>query len=97
MNALTAHQLLTIFAWFLVTILLAFLLLIARFYENVSQERTHYWMFGLPVIVFGLASARYAFINQSAGDLLGDGLWFVGGVILAGLCVYLYRLMTAGR
>lgn len=97
MTAITAHQLLTILAWFLLAILLAFLLLIARFYENVSNERTHFWMFVLPVIVFGLASARYAFINQLGGDLLGDGLWFVGGVILAGLCVYLYKLMTSGR
>ena len=97
MTAITAHQFFTIIAWFLLAILLAFLLLIARFYESVSTERTHFWMFGLPVIVFGLASARYAFINQLGGDMLGDGLWFVGGVILAGLCIYLYKLMTAGR
>ena len=97
MTAITTHQLLTIFAWFVLTILLAFLLLIARFYQNVSKERTYYWMFSLPVIVFGLASARYAFINLLDGDWLGDSLWFVGGVILAGLCFYLYKLMTAGR
>jgi len=28
---------------------------------------------------------------------LGDLLGFAGGVVLAGMCVYLYNVMTAGR
>ena len=94
LNAITTHQILTIFSWFVLTVLIAFLLLIARFYQNVSGERTHFWGFIVPIIFFGLASARYAFIDQISGDLFGDMLLFIGGVTLGGLCLWLYRLMT---
>jgi hypothetical protein len=96
--AITAHQALTIFSWFALAVLLFMLLLIGRFYENVTGERTRFWIFALPIIIFGIASARYAFIDQVIGsDPLGDTLWLVGGVLLAGICIYLYNLMTAGR
>jgi hypothetical protein len=97
MTAITAHQALTIFSWFALAILLIILLLIARFYQNVSGERTHFWIFGAPIVIFGIASARYAFVNQFGGDPLGDLLWLLGGVVLAAMCIYLYNLMTAGR
>ena len=98
MATITANQALTIFSWFALAALLSILLLIGRFYENVTKERTYYWVFALPIVVFGLASARYAFIDQAMGsDPLGDGLWLLGGVLLAGICIYLYNLMTAGR
>jgi len=97
MTAITAHQALTIFSWFAVAILLLLLLLIARFYQNVSQERTYYWVFGLPIVIFGLGAARYAFLDRVGGDPLGDLLWFSGGILLAAMCVYLYNLMTQGR
>ena len=94
---MTAHQALTIFSWFAVTVLLTILLLIARFYQNVSGERTYFWLFGAPIVFFGMASARYAFLNRISGDPLGDALWLMGGVLLAGMCIYLYNLMTSGR
>lgn len=97
MASITLNQVLTIYIWFALTILLILLLLIARFYQNVSREQTYYYLFGLPIILFGAASVRDAFIDQVSGDLLGDALWFVGGLILIGLCIYLYNLMTAGR
>jgi len=97
MTTLSAHQGLTIFSWFVLSSLLLILLLIARFYQNVSGERTYYWAFGLPMIMFGAASARYAFLDRLGGDALGDGLSLAGGLLLAGICIYLYNLMTAGR
>ena len=97
MTAITAHQALTIFLWFAIAIVLLLLLLVARFYQNVSQERTYYWVFSLPIILFGLGSARYAFLDRVGGDLLGDLLWFSGGILLAAMCIYLYNLMTQGR
>ncbi len=97
MTAITTHQALTILSWFILAFLLTFMLLIARFYQNVTGERTHYWIFGVPIVLFGLASARYAFIDRVSGDVLGDLLLFSGGVVLAGMCIYLYNLMTAGR
>src|SRR4051812_30317051 len=97
MTAISAHQALTIFSWFALTVLLTILLLIARFYQTVSGERTHYWAFSLPIVIFGAASARYAFVNGSGGDALGDLLWFAGGLLLAAMCICLYNVMTAGR
>ncbi len=97
MTAITAHQALTIFSWFAAAILLTILLLIARFYQNVSGDRTFFWLFAAPIIIFGMASARYASLTQVNGDPLGDSLWLFGGVVLAGMCIYLYNLMTSGR
>lgn len=94
---ITANQALTIYIWFMMAILLILLLFIARFYQNVSKEQTYYWAFGVPIVLFGIASARDAFVDQVGGDALGDSLWFIGGVLLVGLCIYLYNLMTAGR
>src|SRR5258708_18947435 len=97
MTAITGHQVLTILSWFAITILLILLLLIARFYQNVSGERTHFWVFSLPVVVFGMAAARYSFVDQLNGDLLGDLLWLVGGLLLAGMLSFLFNVVTAGR
>ncbi len=85
MTAITAHQTLTILSWFAIAILLVILLLIARFYENVSGERTYFWLFGAPIVFWGMASARYAFLGEVSGDPLGDVLWLAGGLLLAGL------------
>ncbi len=97
MTAITTHQALTIFSWFIIAIILTILLLIARFYQNVSGARTYFWGFGLSIAIFGMASARYAFIDRISGDPLGDILWLLGGLLLTGMCIYLYNLMTAGR
>jgi hypothetical protein len=97
MTQVSLVQALTIFSWFLMAILLAFLLLIARFYRNMTKERTYFWAFTLPILFFGIGSARYAANDRIGGDLLGNVAWFVGGIVLIGLCVFLYRTMTAGR
>ena len=91
------NQVLFIYIWFLLAIVLSILLLIARFYQRMAHEQTFYPAFALPIVLFGLASARSASINQVGGDPFADGLWFIGGVALTGLCVYLYHLMTTGR
>jgi len=97
MTAITIHQALTVFAWFVIATILSILLLIARYYQNVSGERTRFWAFGVSIIIFGLATARYAFTGQINGDPLGDILWLIGGLLLTSMCVYLYNLMTAER
>jgi hypothetical protein len=94
---ISATQLLLIYTWFMAAIVIFILMLIARFYQNVSGENTHYWAFLIPIIMFGIASARNAFIDQVNGDLLADSMWFLGGCVLVGLCVILYRQMTTGR
>lgn len=86
-----------LYGWFALAALLMFLLLIARFYQRVSNEPTYYRFFGLPVVLFGVATVRYASINQIAGDSIADLLRLGAGVVLAIHCLYLYRLMTRDR
>jgi uncharacterized membrane protein len=93
MTALTAHQLFTVLAWFLMTIILGFMILIAKFYEDVTSERTYYLAFTVPILCFAGASARYAFNNDIGSDAFADVLWVVGGVTLGALSLYLYRVM----
>lgn len=97
MNILTAHQLLTIVAWFLMTIVVGFVMLIARFYEDVTGERTFYVGYAVPIFCFAGASAREAFNNALGDDLFANVLWLIGGTVLALLSVYLYNLMIAAR
>jgi hypothetical protein len=90
-------QLLSIFAWFPVAVLLALLTLIARFYQKQTGESTYYPVFGVPIVCFGLAAAQQARTNQLFSDPLSDLLLFGGGVVLVALCLRLYNKMTSGR
>ncbi len=91
------YQILTLYTWFPFAGLVIFLLLIARFYQKFSGERTHYRWFVLPVMLFGAAVVRYSSINQVAGDWLGDLSLAVGGLALIVLSMMLVARMTVGR
>lgn len=97
MGAVSVSQFLTLYAWFPLAILLVFLLLIARFYQRFANEQTYFGLFLLPIVLFGAASVRYSSIDQIGGDLLADVLSAAGGIVLIGLCLLLYRLMTHNR
>ncbi len=90
-------QFLTIYAWFPLAVLLAILLMVARFYQNLTGERTRYALYSLPIVLFGLAAAQYARMTRTSGEPIADLLLALGGAILLWLCVSLYRRMTAGR
>jgi hypothetical protein len=87
------------YSWVIMAILLFFLFLIARFYERKAHQRSHYQLFLLPLILFLLGTLRYdfLFVGNFVGDLLGDTLFFAGGVATAILGYYLSNLMTGGR
>jgi hypothetical protein len=97
MDTLNLNQALLIFAWFPLTAFLTIILLVARFYQNQAQERTYYIFFAVPILLFGLAVAHGANVNQVVGDPVGDLLMFAGGLLLVGLVLVLYRRMTSGR
>jgi prolipoprotein diacylglyceryltransferase len=88
-------QALTLFIWFMAAVVLLFLLLIARMYWVVSSEKTYYWAFLIPIVLFGVAAVRQAFLGGAGetGDLLADGFSAVGGVLLIVLCMWLYYRM----
>ena len=90
-------QVFLLYSWFVLAAVLGFVLLIARFYQRFSGERTFYRWFGLPVVLYGLAAVRFASIDQVAGDPLGDLLAGAAGLALVILISRLYRQMTRGR
>jgi hypothetical protein len=97
MSAVSISQFLMLYAWFPLSILLIFLLLIARFYGRTSGERMYFGWFVVPVILFGAATARYSSLNRIAGDSLGDVLFAGAGAFLIVMCVFLYHVMTRDR
>jgi hypothetical protein len=94
MNDISLHQILTIYVWFGMSVLVFLLALIARFYERLSGQRTYYQLFSVPVIALAGATIRLVSVDQLTGDGWGDGLLLLSGVSLAALCVHVYRRMT---
>jgi energy-converting hydrogenase Eha subunit A len=97
LDNLSAHQLLTVLSWFLLAVLIFFLILIGRLYQKIEGKRTYYAAFAPPVVLLGVATARYAYLNQLGGDLFADLLWAVGGVWCAMLSLYLNRLLLPSK
>jgi hypothetical protein len=101
----TLFSILTLYPWVLAAAMIYCLIQIARFYQkkyaelytSSSDQRTYYPLFVIPLALFLVAAGRYAFLEDFAGDLLGDLALFVGGVILAVLGFRLQQLMTGGR
>jgi hypothetical protein len=92
------NNILTIYSWGVVCVLLFFLFSIARFYEKKSGRSTYYWSFVGPIILFALAAIRYVFLMPNiVGDVLGDLMRFLGGLLVLLSGVFLLRLMTGGR
>jgi hypothetical protein len=91
-------QFLSLFSWFVLAGLLFFVLLIARFYQKFSGERTYFFLFGVVIILFGISTVRYTSLRQISGDWVADILSFIGGVMLITLSIRLYtKMMTQNK
>lgn len=88
---------LTLYIWGVVGVLIVLLNRIARFYQLTSGRKSYYQWFWLPLMCIALGALRYATQGLLAGDLLGDGLMLIGGLLLIGLGYYLLKLMTGSR
>ncbi len=97
MTAISLNQILLLYIWFPLAVVIAIMMLIARFYQNFSGDQTYYPLYLIPLVLFGVAAVRYASLNQISGDWLGDALSGVGGSVLIILSVLLYHRMTTGR
>lgn len=97
MAAITVSQILTLYTWFPLALLLLFLLLIARHYQRSAGEPTRFQWFLVPLLLFGLAAVRYASIDHLSGDIFANVLLGAGGLILFGASLYLYRRMSRHR
>ncbi len=95
MSNVSLHQLLVLFTWFPLAVLLSFLLLIGRFYQKFSGERTYFWFYFLCIILFGALFVRIASMNFPQSDFLADGLSLIAGSLLLFLSLLLYfRMMN---
>ena len=97
MTVITPNQILLLYIWFPLAVVIAILLLIARFYETFSGDRTWYMLYLIPLVLFGVGVVRYASINQIAGDAFGDLSMGAAGAVLMVLSLRLYHQMTSGR
>ena len=91
------HRALTLYIWLVVGVLIIILHRVARSYQLTSGRRSYYQLFWLPVIFISLGALRYALQGALSGDVLGDGLMLIGGLLLMGLSYYLLNLMTGNR
>ncbi len=88
---------LALYTWGAVSVLLLFLFSIARFFERKSSRRSYYVLFLLPIILFLGSVLRYLITGDFVGDLWGDLARVIGGVLVFGLGYFLLKLMTGGR
>lgn len=89
MNEVSLHQFLVLYTWFPLAVLLLFMLLIARFYQRFSGERTFFWLYILDAILFGAMCVRYASVGIVTGDIVSDVLAILAG----GLLIFLVLLL----
>ena len=73
--------------------LLLFFLLIARFYQRFSGVKTYFWLYAPIIVIFGIMAVRDAASGPVATDLLTDALSIVGGGILLFLVILLHTHM----
>lgn len=93
MTTLTLGQVLALFTWFPLAALIFIMLLIARFYERFSKRHTYYRAYLIPIVMFGMASVRYASSDRVVGDWIADVLFIIGGFVLGGLSTLLFWRM----
>lgn len=93
MDVVSVNQFLTLYTWFILAALLLLMLLIARFYEHFSGERTYFQLYVLPVICFGIGAVRYTSIERVAHDSVADLILALGGLVLLFLSIRIYWLM----
>lgn len=95
--SLSLHQFLVLFTWFPLAVLLTFLILIARFFEKFSDERTFFRWFLVPLVLFGAAAVRDASTPRIGDDPIVDVLSGISGLMLGWLSLRLYWLMALKR
>ena len=90
-------NILAVYTWGGISILLFFLFAIARFFERKSSRKSFYPLFLLPILLFLASVVRYIYLDGFVGDPWGDLGRVIGGIMVCGLGYFLLRLMTGGR
>jgi hypothetical protein len=90
-------DILALYTWGGISVLLFFLFAIARFFERKSLRQSFYPLFLLPIPLFLASVLRYVLVGGFVGDLWGDLSRVLGGLLVCGLGYFLLHLMTGGR
>lgn len=90
-------NILALYMWGGVSILLLFLFAIAHFFERKSSRKSYYPLFLLPILLFVGSALRYFFVGDFVGDPLADLARAIGGALVCGLGYFLLNLMTGGQ
>ena len=91
-------KLLTLLIWTGIAGLILLINRIARFYQMTTGVRTHYRLLLVPMALFIAGMGRYLLVESGfTGDILGDSLFFLGGLCLSLIGYFLLKLMTGGR
>lgn len=94
----TLDVILSLYVWVAIAIILLFLFLIARFYEVKSGQRSFFWVFLVPLLLFSVASARRILnVSPNVGDWAVEAMIALAGMSLLIIGSYLVHLMTGGR
>lgn len=89
---------LTIYAWLVIGMLFVFLGRIAYFYEKTSGQRVgHYLLFIPSLFLAGGAVWYLVYSVEFIGEPVGNGLLFIGGLLLLLFSGRLQELMTGER
>ena len=91
------ENILTLFTWGGVSVLLLFLFAIARFFERKSSRSSYYPLFLFPIVLFLGSAIRYITTDDFVGDPWADLGRVLGGVMVCGLGIFLLNLMTGDR
>lgn len=88
----------TVYIWGIVSVLLYFVFLIARFYEQKSGRKTYYNAFLIAIGLFILAAGKYTLSPTIiTNDIWADLIRFAGALIAGGFGLYLLKLMVGSR
>jgi hypothetical protein len=91
-------RVLIIVGWVAATALVFCLYMIARFFQQKSEQRSHYQFYLAPLVLYLVAALYYALPgNDFAANPIADLLFFVAGISTMALSSYLFNLMTGGR
>ncbi|MCX7680544.1 MAG: hypothetical protein N2508_01030 [Anaerolineae bacterium] len=94
----TLGQVLIVYSWFIIMVLIAFLGRIAYFYEKTSGRRTGYRLLIVPALLLTAGAAYYlARQGDFTGEPVGDLLLFGGGALLSIFGYRLHAEMTGER
>jgi hypothetical protein len=89
---------LTIYAWLVIGMLFVFLGRIAYFYEKTSGQRVGHYLLFIPSLLLAGGAVWYLVRSvEFIGEPVGNGLLFIGGLLLLLFSGRLQELMTGER